>query len=161
MRAVLVLGLIAAACSNDAGDEVTLCYFESGRPCPADTVCLGPKGDECNYYTCQPDGSIVGTALGCLEGDTEPQPTGAPFNCDPATITREPGEGGFTPPQGGCFLGALRVIDPSRPVFPFGACVPVEQCLPIACDPRFDGDGCPSGLGCDADSRTCGPDRGR
>jgi len=153
MRVLIVLYLFAA-CSNDPGDEVQVCYFESGRPCPADTICLGPQGTECNYYPCQPDGSIIGSALGCQAGTTDPV-AGGPFNCDPATIVREPAEGGITPPQGGCFLGALRVLDPAFPSFPFRDCVPVSQCAPIACDPQFNGDGCPSGYGCDAASRTC------
>jgi len=153
MRALIASLILVAAC-GDSSDDVQICHFPSGRPCPADTVCLGIQGAECNYYTCTPDGDIVGTALGCLAGDTEPQP-GGPFNCDPATVTIEPSQGGITPPQGGCFLGALRVIDPSSSVFPFRECVPISQCLPIACDPQFHGDGCPSGTGCDAASRTC------
>ncbi len=152
MRALLAFCVLVAC--GDSSDEVQVCHFESGRPCPADTVCLGPQGTECNYYVCTSDGSITGTALGCQAGVTDPV-SGGPFNCDPATVTREPSEGGITPPQGGCFLGALRVIDPSSSVFPFRECVPVSQCLPIACDPQFNGDGCPSGTTCDAATETC------
>jgi hypothetical protein len=154
MRLLATATLLLVACtSNDPGQAIEVCHFESGRPCPADTVCLGTQGNECNYFACDVDGQLVGTAIGCQAGTVDPV-AGAPFNCDPATLSNDAAPGSITPPQGACPLGALYALDPAQP-FPFLFCVPVEQCAPIACDPQFDGDGCPSGYGCSAATRTC------
>ena len=153
--AVVTAALVAAAlvgCEQAA--DVEVCHFASGRPCRADEVCLGAKGDECNYYVCQ-DGALIGGAVACSAGEVPAAP-GGPFTCDPSAIERAPGTGGFVPPPAPCPLGGLWTIDPARGV-PYGACVPVAQCAPLPCDPAFAGDGCPADHVCDAATSTCVP----
>jgi hypothetical protein len=151
MRALIaVVLLIVAACDTREPEiEIEVCHFDSGRPCPADTVCLGSQGAECNYVACRDDGSLESTAIGCST-DEAPPLTGGPFDCDPGIIVREPGS--LTPPAWTCPLGSLvKIVDNQLT----GPCVPLAQCKPIACDPAFRGDGCPVDHDCDATSRTC------
>ena len=151
MRALLAATLLCltACTSNDPAAHD--CHFVSGRPCADGDVCMGAKGDECNYPTCV-DGDLFSGAVFCQPGTTEPVP-GGPFNCDPATI---PGgrEGVIIPPNGTCPLGSLYALDPARAA-PYLFCVPVAQCAPIPCDPQWNGDGCPADFVCDSGSRTC------
>jgi hypothetical protein len=156
---LLLLG-VTAACngSGDPGDvdhdappQAAVCHFTSGRPCTADHACMGAKGDECNYYACN-DGQLLGGAVGCSPGTVEPI-AGGPFNCDPASIAlTQPGL--LTPPNGACPIGSLWALDASREI-PYLQCVPLDQCVPIPCDPQWNGDGCPGDYVCDAASSTC------
>lgn len=155
MRALILLLVIVGVVGCDGAIEV--CHFASGRPCPSDRACLGPQGDECNYYACRPEeGVILGTAIACQAGVTEPV-AGGPFNCDPATIAVD--RGLLTPPPAPCPLGSLWSIhlppDTGGVYGHWGRCVPVAQCRPIPCDPAFAGDGCPSDHVCAAATRTC------
>src|SRR5690349_1849565 len=110
MRIRIAIALLVAACSSpsrprpapDAASEVEVCHFESGRPCRADTVCIGIQGAECNYPTCV-DGELTQTAAGCGFGEVPPV-EGGPFDCDPTLIVRKPGP--YTPPLP-CPLGSL------------------------------------------------------
>lgn len=155
MRRILFLIAFVAGCASDPGSEVEVCHFASGRPCPADQLCLGEKGGECQYLSCVQGEIVSGGAVACVAGTTDPQATGAPFNCDPATVPRDPeAESAFTPPNGPCPIGSLYALDPAR-ALPYLFCVPVAQCAPIACDPGFAGDGCPADYGCDGATRTC------
>jgi hypothetical protein len=153
--AVAVLTLLATACAADdpdGPDAIETCHFVSGRPCEPGELCMGTKGGECNYYTCTRDG-IVGSAIGCFADEVEPV-EGGPFNCDPATVVHTSGETARTPPNGWCPIGSLYALNPES-IIPYLFCVPLEQCAPIACDPQWNGDGCPSGYGCDAATETC------
>jgi len=97
---------------------------------------------------------LVSGAVGCGTGVTAPVP-GGPFDCDPSLIARDPAaRGGFTPPSGPCPIGSLWALDTTR-ALPYLFCVPVAQCRPIACDPRYAGDGCPADYVCAAATRTC------
>lgn len=152
MRRILFLIAILAGCGSE--DQIEVCHFASGRPCPSDQLCLGEKGDECRYLSCVQGEIVSGGAIACSAGTTDPQP-GGPFNCDPATVAHDPdAETGFTPPNGACPIGSLYALDPAR-ALPYLFCVPVAQCAPIACDPAFAGDGCPADYVCDGASRTC------
>lgn len=152
LRLCLASSLLLAACADDPSDAV--CHFASGRPCAPGELCLGPQGNECNYYTCT-DGALVGTAVGCSVAPIAPA-TGGPFTCDPAAV-RLAGTG-ITPPAAPCPLGglyALQVSDAFVGGGQFLACVPIDACGSIACDPAFDGDGCPSGAYYDSANGRC------
>jgi hypothetical protein len=152
---VVALALAVAACTDsaapgdtpDAGDAAG-CHFPSGRPCPPGKVCLGTAGNECNYVACTTrDGepSLRGTALACGPAPIEPAP-GGPFVCDPGVLDIVSDSGSFTPPQAPCPLGGLWTIEDGF----WGRCVPASQCAPLACDPAYGDDGCPSFHRCDA-----------
>ncbi|MBL8627057.1 MAG: hypothetical protein JNK64_37555 [Myxococcales bacterium] len=152
LRLCLAASLLLAACADDSADAV--CHFASGRPCAPGELCFGPPGDECNYYTCT-DGALVGTAVACSAAVVIPVPDG-PFVCDPAAVRLR--DATITPPLEPCPLGglyALQVSDAFVGGAQFQACVPTDTCAPIACDPAYGGDGCPTGYGCDAARRRC------
>ena len=152
VRLCLASSLLLAACADDSADAV--CHFASGRPCAPGELCLGPQGEECNYYTCT-DGALVGTAVGCSTAPVDPVSSG-PFTCDPAAVRLR--DATITPPPEPCPLGglyALQVSDAFVGGAQFQACVPTDTCAPIACDPAYAGDGCPTGYGCDAATRRC------
>lgn len=145
VRLCLASSLLLAACADDAADAV--CHFASGRPCAPGELCLGPPGNECNYYTCT-GGALIGTAIACAAAPIAPA-TAGPYVCDPATV--RVAEATITPPPAPCPLGglyALQVSDAFVGGAQFEACVPTEACAPIACDPAYAGDGCPTGYGC-------------
>ena len=150
ITAVLLL-LTAAACDTRE-PEIEVCHFDSGRPCRADTVCLASQGAECNYVVCREDGSFESTAIGCSDVEA-PRLPGGPFDCDPSLIVREPGT--FRPPAWTCPIGSLLQVVDNHLV---GPCVPLAQCKPIACDPAFGSDGCPSAYTCDPGSDACVPE---
>lgn len=150
--ALVTAALALGACADDAADAV--CHFASGRPCAPGDLCLGPQGVECNYYTCT-DGALIGTAIACSAAPVDPVSPG-PYACDPALVHLR--DAMITPPQAPCPLGnlyALTVTDAFIGGGQFEACVPTAFCAPIACDPAFHGDGCPTGYGCDAATRRC------
>ena len=153
MRILITAVLLLTTAACDAREpEIEVCHFDSGRPCRADTVCLAEQGGDCNYVACREDGSLESTALGCSSVPARPVP-GGPFECDPSMIVREPGS--LTPPgEGPCPLGSLLRVENNELR---GPCVPLAQCKPIACDPVYRGDGCPSEYACDPASRTCVP----
>jgi hypothetical protein len=143
--------LALAACNG--GDDIdpppdgegpTACLFPSGRPCGQQEVCLGTRGNECNYAYCTGDYMLQSSAVFCT-ADTVAL-TGGSYNCDPDSLTIA-----FAPPPSPCPLGALYSIVDGR----WGTCVPVSECAPLPCDARYGGDGCPSNYGCDSTSSTC------
>ncbi len=145
LRLLLGASLLLGACADDPADAV--CHFPSGRPCAPGELCLGSPGDECNYYTCT-DGALLGSAVACSAGAITPV-SGGPFVCDPAAVRLAGAM--ITPPPAPCPLGglyALQVSDAFVGGAQFQACVPTDACQPIACDPAYGGDGCPSGFGC-------------
>jgi hypothetical protein len=149
MRAVaIVIAAWTVSLAACAGEEPRVCHFPSGRPCVEGEICLGEQGLECGYVYCEPDtGSLAASAPGaCFPGPTPEQP-GGPFDCDPGNLDLD----GYLPPSAPCPLGALWSIENGF----YGRCVPVTQCLPLPCDPRYGGDGCPSDYVCDAASSTC------
>lgn len=145
LAAVTAVLLASAACADEDSGPPT-CHFASGRPCPAGVVCLGAQGNECNYYTCDADGALVGTAIACMPG-TIPASGAGPHDCDPTHVTVGVG----TPPPAPCPLGGLYTIENGF----YRTCVPVAECRPLPCDPAFAGDGCPSNHTCDAATHTC------
>lgn len=155
MRISLALILLVAACGDSS--DAAVCHFPSGRPCGPGELCLARAGDECNYVTCA-DGALQSTAVACQAGTTAPV-AGGPFVCDPAQVALAQA-GTLTPPPAPCPLGslyALTVTDQFVGGGQFVQCVPLSQCQPIACDPAYAGDGCPTGYGCDATLRQCTP----
>jgi len=131
---------------HDGSTQAATCKFESGRPCPPGTTCLGAQGNECNYYNCQGD-RLEGTAIACGTA-TYPTPAVGPLvSCDPAELARH-----GTPPPGPCALGELHSITAAGG---WGSCVSTRQCKPLACDPAWQGDGCPSFHTCDPATSLC------
>jgi hypothetical protein len=142
-----LLAVALAACATDA-TSTEACSFPSGRPCPLGEVCLNVAGAECNYVSCSVQGGelrLTGTAVGCAEAPIAAAP-GGPFVCDPGALASVGETGSFTPPQAPCPLGGLWTIEDGF----WGRCVPATQCAPLACDPAFGDDGCPSFHRCDA-----------
>jgi hypothetical protein len=132
--------------------EVGVCHFPSGRPCREDAVCMSTQGSECNYVSCEYR-QLRSTMADCSSEEVPPLP-GGPFDCDPGLIVRM--QGRLTPPSVRCPLGSLHRVENDTVD---GPCVPLAQCKPIACDPAYGGDGCPSNYACDPASSTCVPPR--
>lgn len=152
MRWMWLATVVMVACgSDDTGDAPRVCYFESGRPCPVGVACFGGQGNECNYYGCNADGAIEGTAIACMPGFGDP--TGRfDHDCDPASIhLARPGAP--LPPPSPCPLGSMATIVDGL----WARCVPARECHPLPCDAAYGDDGCPTSFHCNPTTSTCVP----
>lgn len=134
------------ATDAEAGGEVVVCYFASGRPCVGGRPCFSEPGGSCFLSYCEPASHEI-RAAPCLcptagTGDPGPAPDGAPFTCDPAELT--------SASNWRMCCGGWRTLHQAGS----WECVRIEFCEAIPCDPTYS-DSCPWDYVCDALSRSC------